>query len=150
LHTLPASHPLPAWVAYLRDELPPDAAIACLPFPEGTWVDHYALETEWMYWSMFHQHPLLNGYSGYFPKTYITLRDEVLNFPDQGVPQLRELGADYVVIQRSFASEPELRQHPATRDWIWQFSDEVHQIDIYSLPEVKPPVTALRTQVKTN
>lgn len=135
LYVLPQRHPLPPWVEFVRDELPPGVPIACLPMSLGTSVEDYEPEAEWMLWGLDHRHPLLNGYSGYFPEDYVALKNQLVEFPDQGVPDLLRLGARYAVVRREFETEAVITTHPATRDWIWLFGDEQQQIDIYQLPD---------------
>ena len=134
-HTLEVSRPLPLWVEYLRDELPPRSVVACLPFSFGPNVEDYEVEARWMLWSTQHGHTLLNGYSGYFPDGYVALKTELLQFPDDGVTRLQQMGAEYVVVEQDFESEAVIRQHPATRAWEWIFSDEQAGVDVYRLPQ---------------
>lgn len=56
-----------------------------------------------MYRQTFHQHPLINGYSGSFPGEYLDLREQCTGYlPDPPCMQrLRHLGVNYVL------SEPE-------------------------------------------
>lgn len=138
LHVLSLHDPLPPWVEYVREELPAGVPIACLPMSFGTAVDDYETETQWMIWGLIHKHPILNGYSGYFPTEYVTLKDELIKFPDQGAPGLVKLRARYVVVRRDFETEDTISAHPATRGWVWLFGDEQQQIDIYRLPENIP------------
>jgi len=136
LYVLPLREPLPPWVEFVRDELPPGVPIACLPMSLGTTVGDYEREAEWMLWGLDHRHPLLNGYSGYFPEEYVALKNQLVEFPNQGVPELLKMGARYAVVRRDFETEAFITQHPSTRDWIWLFGDEQQQIDIYQLPEL--------------
>ena len=40
------------------------------------------LSVDYMYWSIYHWHPLINGYSGYIPPDYTETRRVMLSFPD--------------------------------------------------------------------
>ncbi|HUQ72621.1 MAG TPA: hypothetical protein VM165_24040 [Planctomycetaceae bacterium] len=135
LYPLAVSEDLPLWVTFLRDETPPGVPVICLPVAKGSSVYDYAIEARWMAWTMSHQRPLLNGYSGYFPDSYISLNAELDHFPQQGVPRLGEMGARYAVVDRSIATVRQLARHPATKDWEWLFTDVPAGIDIYRLPE---------------
>jgi hypothetical protein len=53
----------------------------------------------YMYYSTFHWQRLLNGYSGFFPPTYLRLVGAMRGFPDQvSLTALRDRGARYAVI----------------------------------------------------
>jgi hypothetical protein len=47
--------------------------------------------------------PLLNGYSGYYPPSYLTMLTSLRHFPDDAaVTLLRQRGARYVVVHSAF------------------------------------------------
>jgi hypothetical protein len=60
-------------------------------------------DAEYSYMSTFHWFPLVNGYSGVFPRSYLRLIDDSLQtFPDeQSVRRLREAGVRYVIMHGS-------------------------------------------------
>lgn len=156
LYRVPGPNDLPVWVVWLRDSAEPSAPIACLPFPHGYQVGDYEATTLWMYWGTFHQHPLLNGYSGFFPQPYNDLRDALDQFQapaslkanetwtpnfsnytwdSPGLISLNRSDARYVVMRRDFGSPGDVGLHPQTRfRWALVVSDELEQIDIYELP----------------
>ncbi|OYW22308.1 MAG: hypothetical protein B7Z55_04775 [Planctomycetales bacterium 12-60-4] len=131
LYFPPPSDPLPQWAEFLRDETPPESVVVCLPMVMGSTVVDYESETLWMYWSMFHHRRLINGYSGYFPKEYVAVKDALFNFPNDGVPLLLELKPDYAVVRRDFEVQSTIESFPVTSRWEWLFSDEMERIDIY-------------------
>ena len=153
---LPAHDRLPVWVVWLRDHAEPGGGIACLPFPRGNQVGDYEETTHWMYWGTFHGRPLLNGYSGFFPKPYNDLRDALDQYQipanlkegetfvpglrnyawdSPGLKMLNESSARYVVIKRSFGAQEDIGTHPQTRfRWALVVSDEFEKIDVYELP----------------
>lgn len=52
-----------------------------------------------MYMSTFHWMPLVNGYSGFFPPSYLERLEKLATFPDsQSVAVLRNDGVSYVVV----------------------------------------------------
>ena len=58
------------------------------------------------YLSTFHWQPIVNGYSGFYPDSYLSRRDAVSGFPDdQAMRQLRLDAVRYLVIH--------LREYPA-------------------------------------
>ncbi len=85
LYPCPSSRELPVWVLWLRDSAPVSEPIACLPFPTGYNVGDYEATTVWMYWSMFHRHPLVNGYSGFFPQSFLDIKNSLEQFDRSGV-----------------------------------------------------------------
>ena len=64
----------------------------------------------YMFWSITHWQPLVNGYSGYYPPEFAETVVRTENFPDdQSLLQLSNIGVRYVVVHRSFY-EPEAVQ----------------------------------------
>ena len=98
---------LDSWVAHMPlATLPPPAVrlpeasrmIPVLELPVGIILpDCYAL-----YHSMSHQHPLINGYSGYDPPHYSVLRYGVRRRDPTILRALAELAPMYVIINKSF------------------------------------------------
>ena len=67
----------------------------------------YFFDTRYLYFSTFHWHPIVNGNSGYFPKSYEELTKHELDFPsDSAVEYLKTRGVDYVAVHGAFI-EPE-------------------------------------------
>lgn len=159
LHPCPSSRDLPVWVLWLRDSVPADEPVACLPFPTGYTVKNYEATAEWMYWSTFHRHPLVNGYSGFFPQSFLAIKEGLEQFDrseadeedgivqsqlklypphNPGLTNLNASGAAYAIVRRSFATRDDVWEHPATKfRWAWVTGDESAQIDIY---RIEPPL----------
>ena len=58
-------------------------------------------------WSVNHWHPLVNGYSGYYPPGYVRTIEVMGTFPDdQSIARLRALNVRFIVLHRSLF-EPE-------------------------------------------
>ena len=56
-------------------------------------------DTEYEMWSLKHWHPLVNGYSGYYPPDYIETLARMEAFPDdESVARLRRLDVRYVIV----------------------------------------------------
>lgn len=82
-------------------------------------------EATYMFWSTTHWHPMVNGYSGYYPLEFAETVVRTEKFPDeQSLRQLRNVGVRYVIVHRAFyreedytrlllqiAAYPELRPH---------------------------------------
>lgn len=91
--------PVYAWLA--RQTSPADAAM--LEVPAGT-VEHRAYaDPEYVYWSLYHGHRLVNGYSGYRPGGYSVLLDLVEQLPNaDALAAIRRLtGPAWIVVHLS-------------------------------------------------
>jgi hypothetical protein len=74
-----------------------------------------AREPVYMYFSTFHWHRLVNGYSGFSPRSYRELLTRMTRFPDEDTMEnLRQRGVDYVIVHGAFHA-PEDYQHLVTR-----------------------------------
>ena len=79
-------------------KLPPSAVLAEFPFGEEQF------DLRYMVWSAAHWRPLLNGYSGGFPRSYAVNRaalSRVLEAPDRAWAVLARSGATHVVVHES-------------------------------------------------
>jgi hypothetical protein len=62
-----------------------------------------ALEPKYMYFSTFHWHKLVNGYSGFSPPSYARLFDLMSTFPnDAALAELDRRGVDFVIAHGAF------------------------------------------------
>jgi hypothetical protein len=87
--------PLPAAYARLRDL--PRAPVVELHFPyrSGELYPH----TTYMFWSAWHWHPLVNGYSDYIPADFRKIAGPINGFPDPtSLEIMRVRGVRYVLI----------------------------------------------------
>jgi hypothetical protein len=65
---------------------------------DGAWFD-----ARYVYFSMFHRHKIVNGYSGFFPPSYADLISRERDFPsDASLQYLRTRGVEYVSIHGAF------------------------------------------------
>ena len=65
----------------------------------------------YLYYSTFHWQSLVNGYSGFFPPSYVRLMDSMQTFPDDSsIGALRARGTRYVVVhgERLFGDRYEI------------------------------------------
>jgi hypothetical protein len=60
-------------------------------------------EALYMYYSTAHWKKLLNGYSGFYPKTYVLTLETLQNFPDEAsLTILESSGVTHIVLHRDF------------------------------------------------
>jgi hypothetical protein len=72
----------------------PRPVLAELPIPADE-----TLNTPYMYFSLSHWAPMVNGYSGYIPASYRQLRSDMAGFPnDDGIDALRRRGVTHVTV----------------------------------------------------
>jgi len=68
--------------------------LAELPIPEDETAN-----TPYMYFSLWHWSPMVNGYSGFVPESYKELRAEMTRFPDdRGIDALHRRGVTHVTV----------------------------------------------------
>ena len=66
-------------------------------------------DPEYAYMSTFHWFPLVNGYSGMYPPSYLARLERLRGFPDEtSLTQLRRDGVRYVIVHQGSSSTPEL------------------------------------------
>jgi hypothetical protein len=88
-----------------------------LPLPWEMWLH----ETSYQYMSTFHWFPLVNGYSGYAPRSYLATVEGMRGFPDAlGQRTLAGLDVTYVLVHEGAYSRSEVAElrtvldaHPA-------------------------------------
>lgn len=109
-------------------ELPFSPPLSAEPDPLGR-VDY---DSDYVYWSTRHWHPLINGYSGYYPPSYAVTRQRLEGFPDEtAMALLAERRVRYVLLHsvymrpedtsriiEALAARPHVRPLGTYRDWI--------------------------------
>jgi hypothetical protein len=97
--------PAPPSALYHWLSLQPAAAVMEWPLPEASALG--VTETpRFMYFSTFHWQPLVNGYSGTYPPSYIELLETMHDFPDaRTIQYLRHTGVRYVILHSRTAPE---------------------------------------------
>lgn len=130
------------WIEFIRQETPPSKGIACFPFSAGHLVEDFDVTARWMYFGTFHGKPIVNGYSGFFPESYNSLKKAVNSkFPSQEtLQQLQQREVEFVVVMRRrfsieqmrSANTPEVSLHPV-------FQDPVG-VDVYQLRSSGSPI----------
>src|SRR5205085_6808990 len=60
-------------------------------------------DATYMYYSTRHWKPVVNGYSGFAPASYLALRDRLRRFPDDAaIEALRQAGVTYLLVHSVF------------------------------------------------
>ena len=97
------------WVSYLSHR--PGAPIAMIPFPASPSSVDYADTTTAMLLGLEHGHPLVNGYSGFFPQRSIDLRKDMADFPsEQTIVELRDLHVRDIVVDNDWLTDARLAE----------------------------------------
>ncbi|NLF67432.1 MAG: hypothetical protein GX575_00105 [Candidatus Anammoximicrobium sp.] len=118
------------WIGWLQSHTPVDSLIACFPFPQGTGVRDYEDTAMWMYWGTYHRRRLVNGYSGFFPASFLETKAALRGFPDAaGLQRLQNLGVGYCVRRR--AELPRDGALPQRFELL--FRDDTAQVDVYRI-----------------
>jgi hypothetical protein len=77
-----------------------------IPFPVGPSSVDCADTTTAMLLGLEHGHPLVNGYSGFFPQRYIDLRKDMADFPsEQTIQELRDLHVHDIVVDNDWLTD---------------------------------------------
>jgi hypothetical protein len=97
VRTLPRSAPqVYAWLGTL-----PPAVLAHAPLPRPDELP--GAEADFQYFAQYHRHRLVNGNSGFYPPTYLSLLERARSFPDdRAMNELRRLGVRYVLVHQQF------------------------------------------------
>ena len=143
-----ASHPLPLWAAPRR---PPESyadlvkdvgdgpTSVIFEFPTGSMED-----PDYLYYSTFHWQYLVNGYSGFFPASYLKVVNAVRGFPDDtAMNEIKSHGARYLVIHGEWLYGARYEQILAALDHRpdlrlvsrrpWQREDKHAEISVYRI-----------------
>jgi hypothetical protein len=108
LKLLPAPtrpEPVYQWLAAQAD----GGAVLELPVPDVYTAP--LLDPQFMYQSTFHWHPLVNGYSGNVPASYLDVMHRMQTFPaDAEIERLRATGVRYVIVHERYYGPSRYRQ----------------------------------------
>jgi hypothetical protein len=85
----------------------PRGAVVEFPIPR----EFPGRDAEYAYMSTFHWMPLLNGYSGIYPQSYVKSLARLRSFPrDTAIQALRRTGIRYVIVHSSSYSPADFQQ----------------------------------------
>ncbi|RMF91132.1 MAG: hypothetical protein D6741_16290 [Planctomycetota bacterium] len=93
---------VPDWVAAIREHVEEGEAVCCLPFGAGRTVYEVEPSARWMMYGTKHGRPLVNGYSGFFPREWFEMGRLLGQGPitEEGVAALRRVGVRWLVVDR--------------------------------------------------
>lgn len=101
---IPASRDASVWYAWLRTV--PDAVIFEWPVTVP-WRLFDMMDVRYMYRSTLHWRPMLNGYSGHYPDSYVSLLYEMRSFPyTPALAELQRRGATVLILHDVDGSRP--------------------------------------------
>ncbi|NLF68358.1 MAG: hypothetical protein GX575_04805 [Candidatus Anammoximicrobium sp.] len=91
----------PAWAVFVRRHTPAHRAIVCLPFMEAYSADDYERSAKWMLFGTWHGVAMVNGYSGFFPDSWVRMVEALKPdpFSECALDVLAAAGVEYVVIE---------------------------------------------------
>jgi hypothetical protein len=85
----------------------PRAVVAEVPFARADEL-HRIYDGLYMFNSTWHWQPIVNGYSGFFPDTFMELAEQTRSFPDESsIRYLKQRGVDLLVIHGSLMTPEE-------------------------------------------
>ena len=126
----------PVYAMYLRAQ--PPGVVVEFPVPRTSGLPLH--DPEWSYLGRFHRHPLVNGYSGYYPKEYLRLLDTLVRFPrGTSLDELRARDVRYIVLHEDrydgadfLDFDARLRRTPGLR-FLGRIPDQNYPVTIYAL-----------------
>ena len=133
LYEVPKLQSNAKWITWLKENSLPTDALVCIPFSQGTSGSDYERTTLWMYWTCFHNRPLVNGYSGFFPKSYLDLKPMMQQFPRNfPVESLVKNGTRFCAVDLNEVSLTDLISD-STSPYKLKFHDPNSQIALFEL-----------------
>jgi hypothetical protein len=92
----------------------PRSVVAEVPFAKADAL-HSISDGLYMFHSTWHWQPIVNGYSGFFPKTFIELAEATARFPDDhSIAYLKQRGVDLLVIHGSLMDSEDFGEMTAS------------------------------------
>lgn len=94
-----------AWIEWLKDQ-PGQGAVLMLPMSQDSSAAAFEPIVIGMIQGLEHGRPLGNGYSGFFPTSYRSLKGRMVHFPDdETIRYLQTTGISYLIIDRNWWNE---------------------------------------------
>lgn len=91
------------WTEFIRQHASEDDILLCLPVSATMAEADLETDARWMMFAAAHHRPIMNGYSGYFPKAWLALWDQLRQQPLglSQLAQLRALGTRWIVVENA-------------------------------------------------
>lgn len=123
------------WIDWLKHNTSPETVIAHVPLPSGPLPKDYEPEVWAMYWGRFHQRRMVNGYSGFFPSSYLELKSQMQSFPDAAsFAALKSRAVEFCIVRQSLLDAQRLIDDTvANEHWELVFQDAEAGIVIFRL-----------------
>ena len=119
------------WSRWISENVPEASALVYLPLPASGEVADFEESTRWMLLTATHGRPMANGYSGFFPKSYIVLSRALRGCPTaQSYALVRALEYDTLVIRSSWLRE-NAACAPPSETWERVFSFEELDVEVH-------------------
>jgi hypothetical protein len=116
------------WIDWLQEQ-PGEGAVLMLPMSQDSSVSAFEPIVIGMLQGLEHGRPLGNGYSGFFPTSYRSLKGRLAHFPDQEtIDHLQSVGFGYLVIDQDWWDEEKAASLSAWQDvvtLVYQDSDKL-------------------------
>lgn len=134
--TRPLPSRAPSLYAWLGSQAP--GVIAHFPMPRPDALPGH--EADYQYFAQYHRHELVNGNSGYYPRSYLQLLERVRRFPDaRSLNALRAAGVSIVIVHAQHYAPDDygrvtvgLETRPDV-EWVGTFLDESGAARVYRL-----------------
>jgi hypothetical protein len=118
----------------------PPGAVIELPLPRFNSYPGY--DPAYQSWALWHWKPLVNGYSGYYPRDYLTTIIRMEVFPeDASINRLRAHGVRYIVVHRDLYQPDRLENlmlriagRPELKPW-GAYKDPLGLADLFELTD---------------
>ncbi|MCP4175997.1 MAG: hypothetical protein GY758_35090 [Fuerstiella sp.] len=122
------------WTGFVKENTPDGKSIACLPFSPGTKAANFSVTSRWMYMGTLHGVPLVNGYSGFFPKAYMNLRRQITNdgLTAESLAQLAQMKVHFLVVRRGYTMPQSAGENGRSHALRLVLEDPVG-VDVYEL-----------------
>lgn len=137
LRDVPPLGPQTGWIDFVRTSGTSAEGLLTLPFPRGAAVEEYETVAFDMYSGTFHGRPLVAGYSGFFPNSYMDILDQIEKFPTNDlVWKLVQMGVTQVVVPKTIDCH---RLCLASPDLELVYDDLAGTVSVFQLtPELVP------------
>ncbi len=106
LSATPSREAWQPWLDWISEHVPAGEPLLALPVNRSEGVVDYEETARAMLLATAHAHPLVNGYSSYFPRPYRRYTGILRGCPGPGVwPFLREMGMRVLLVRSSWVAE---------------------------------------------